>query len=78
MFSILIPTFNNLEYFKVCINSIERTCCRNLFNDNQMIFYKGFDDLSEKLNKYKKNSRTRKRIAKNRRDHYFKHVNLSS
>ena len=24
MFSILIPTFNNLEYLKICINSINK------------------------------------------------------
>ena len=24
MFSILIPTFNNLEYLKICINSIKK------------------------------------------------------
>jgi glycosyltransferase involved in cell wall biosynthesis len=53
----------------------EKTNFRNLFNDKQMIFYKNFDDLSEKLNKYKKDSITRKRIAKNGRDHYFKHFN---
>jgi glycosyltransferase involved in cell wall biosynthesis len=53
----------------------EKTCFRNLFNDKQMIFYKDFNDLSEKLNKYKKDSKTRKRIAKNGRDHYFKYFN---
>ena len=24
MFSILIPTFNNLEYLKICINSLKK------------------------------------------------------
>ena len=45
------------------------------FSDNQLIFYKNIDDLSYKLNKYKKDHKERKRIAKNGRNFYFKHFN---
>ena len=33
MFSILIPTFNNLEYLKICIKSLKK----NSFYKNQII-----------------------------------------
>ena len=29
MFSILIPTFNNLEYLKICINSLKKNSLYN-------------------------------------------------
>jgi len=45
------------------------------FSDNQLIFYKNIDDLGYKLNKYKKDHKERKRIAKNGRNFYFKHFN---
>ena len=35
MFSIIIPTFNNLEYLKICINSINK----NSKFDHEIIFY---------------------------------------
>jgi len=35
MFSIIIPTFNNLEYLKICINSIKK----NSKFDHEVIFY---------------------------------------
>ena len=47
----------------------------NFFSDNQLIFYKNIEDLSYKLNKYKKDTKDRKRIAKNGRDFYFKYFN---
>ena len=45
------------------------------FSDNQLIFYKNIDDLSDKLNKYKRDHNERKRIARNGRNFYFKHFN---
>tara|TARA_B100000767_G_C19772739_1_gene540933 strand:+ start:300 stop:2423 length:2124 start_codon:yes stop_codon:yes gene_type:complete len=45
------------------------------FNENQLIFYKGIDDLSYKINKYKRDEKDRKRIAKNGKNFYFKHFN---
>ena len=47
----------------------------NYFSDNQLVFYKDIDDLSYKLNKYKKDHKNRKRIAKNGREFYFKNFN---
>ena len=47
------------------------------FTDNHLIFYKNIEDLSYKINKYKKDEKDRKRIAKNGRDFYFKHFNSS-
>ena len=35
MFSIIIPTFNNLEYLKLCIKSIKK----NSFYDHELIFH---------------------------------------
>ena len=45
------------------------------FTDDQLIFYKDIEDLSDKLNKYKKDHKSRKRIARNGRNFYFKHFN---
>ena len=45
------------------------------FTDKQLVFYKNIEDLSYKLNKYKKDTKDRKRIAKNGRDFYFKYFN---
>jgi len=47
----------------------------NFFSDNQLIFYKNIEDLSYKLNKYKIDTKQRKKIAKNGRDFYFKYFN---
>ena len=35
MFSIIIPTFNNLEYLKLCIKSIKK----NSFYDHELILH---------------------------------------
>ena len=49
------------------------------FNDflsnDQIIFYENINDLSYKLNKFKKDHKERKRIAKNGRDIYLKRFN---
>ena len=49
MFSILIPTFNNLEYLKVCINSINK----NSNFDHQIIIHvnEGSDGTIEYIKK---------------------------
>jgi glycosyltransferase involved in cell wall biosynthesis len=48
MFSILIPTFNNLEYLKICIDSLKK----NSFIDHQIIVHvnEGTDGTLEYLN----------------------------
>ena len=45
------------------------------FSNKELVFYKNEDDLSEKLNKFKKDVKSRKEIAKKGRDFYFKHFN---
>ena len=47
----------------------------HFFSDDQMIFYNNLDDLSYKINKYKRDTNDRKRIAKNGRDFYIKEFN---
>ena len=53
----------------------EKTNYNDFFNNKQIILYKDISDLSEKLNKYKKDYKSRNIIAKNGRDHYFKYFN---
>ena len=52
---------------------------KNCFDDflpkNSFINYKDFNDLSYKLNKYKKDSKVRIQIAKNGRNFYLRHIN---
>ncbi|MDA7565271.1 glycosyltransferase [Candidatus Pelagibacter sp.] len=52
-----------------------RTKFNELFTDGQLIFYKDIDDLGYKINKYKKDIKKRKLIAKNGRDFYLKNLN---
>ena len=40
-----------------------------------MIFYNNLSDLSEKIQKYKKNNKERKAIARNGKIKYFKYFN---
>ena len=47
----------------------------DFFTKDQMIFYKNIEDLSYKLNKYKRDVKDRNRIAKNGRDVYLKKFN---
>ena len=55
MFSILIPTFNNLEYLKVCINSIKKN---SKFNHQLIIHVNEGTDGTLKYIKEKKLSHT--------------------
>ena len=55
----------------------ENTHFGNFLKSNQVIFYKNFEDLSYKINKYKKDDKSRRRIAKNGKDAYFKNFNSS-
>ena len=47
----------------------------DFFSDNEVIFYKSLSDLSYKLNKYKKDEKTGKKIAKMGKQKYFKYFN---
>ena len=47
----------------------------DFFSNKEIIFYKDLNDLSYKLNKFKKDKTNRKRIAKNGKKFYFKYFN---
>jgi len=53
----------------------ERTLFSDLIGKNSIVHYSNFDDLSYKINKYKKDTKIAKKIAKNGRDIYLKHFN---
>ena len=52
---------------------------KTLFNDfltkEHIVFYDNIDDLTDKLNKFKKDTKSRKRIAQNGRNYYLKYFN---
>ena len=47
----------------------------DFFTNNEIIFYDGIDDLSQKIKKYKKNDKDWRRIAKNGYKKYHKYFN---
>ena len=53
----------------------KKTLFNNFLTEDQVIFYKDIDDLSYKLNKYKRDKNEAKRIAKNGRDTYLNNFN---
>jgi hypothetical protein len=53
----------------------ERTCYSDFFTNKEIVTYKNYDDLIEKLYKYKKNDSERKLIAKNGKMKYLKYFN---
>jgi len=52
-----------------------KTQMNDFFNNNEIIFYNGINDLSEKIKFYKKNEKSRVKIAKNGKKKYFKLFN---
>ena len=52
-----------------------KTKFNHFFSTDQIIFYDNLDDLSYKINKYKKDVKERKRIAKNGNEFYLKEFN---
>ncbi len=50
----------------------KKTQLGDFFSDKEVVFYKNVEDLSEKLNYFKKNDRLRKKIASNGRKKYFR------
>jgi hypothetical protein len=52
-----------------------RTCLDNFFNDKEIVFYKDIEDLTYKINKFKKDVKNGKKIAKQGRKKYFKYFN---
>ncbi|MDA8567411.1 glycosyltransferase [Candidatus Pelagibacter bacterium] len=53
----------------------KKTQMNDFFNNNEIIFYNGINDLSEKIKFYKKNEKLRVKIAKNGKKKYFKLFN---
>ena len=53
----------------------KKTCFNDFLTDRQIVFYNNINDLSYKLDKYKKDTKDAKNIAKNGRDIYLKHFN---
>ena len=62
---------NSRKRFSCLID--EKTEYRNFFNDNEMIFYKNVNDLSEKLKFLM--IKKRRSIAKNGKDKYMRYFN---
>ena len=55
----------------------KKTEMDDFFNKNEIVFYENLTDLSEKIIFYKKNEKSRKKIAKNGKMKYFKLFNES-
>ena len=53
----------------------KKTCFNDFLTKDEIIFYKDIDELSYKINKYKKDKNEAKRIAKNGRNTYLKNFN---
>jgi len=53
----------------------EKTYFNDFFTKDQIVFYKDLNDLSYKINKYKKDHNSRKRIAQNGKNFYLKEFN---
>jgi glycosyltransferase involved in cell wall biosynthesis len=53
----------------------KKTYLSDFFSNDEMIFYKDIDDLVNKLEKFKKDKKTGKNIAKKGRDKYFRFFN---
>ena len=52
-----------------------KTQLNDFLNTKEVIFYENLEDLSEKLNYFKKNDNLRKKYAKNGKEKYFKYFN---
>ena len=55
----------------------EKTLYSDYFSKNEIVTYKNYSDLIEKIKKYKKDDNERKRIAKNGKKKYLKYFNSS-
>ena len=53
----------------------EKTKYRDFFSNDEMIFYKNINDLSEKIIKLSRDDKLRRKIAKKGKDKYMKHFN---
>ena len=53
----------------------KKTSLDDFFNNNEIVFYNGLNDLAEKIKFYKKNEKSRIKIAKNGKKKYFRLFN---
>tara|TARA_B110000977_G_scaffold80676_1_gene107985 strand:- start:1645 stop:3771 length:2127 start_codon:yes stop_codon:yes gene_type:complete len=53
----------------------EKTCFDDFISNDKIIYYQNLEDLGDKLNKYKKDHKARKLIAKNGKDFYMRELN---
>ena len=56
----------------------KKTYLSDFFTNKEMVFYKDIDDLSYKINKYKKDVKIGKKIASLGKKKYFKYFNSST
>ena len=56
----------------------KKTFLSDFFSNKEMVFYKDIDDLSYKINKYKKDTKIGKKIAKLGKKKYFKYFNSTT
>ena len=56
----------------------EKTQYRNFFNDNEMVFYKNLNDLSEKIKKISSDDTLRRNIARKGKIKYMKYFNSTN
>jgi len=52
-----------------------KTQLNDFFDDDEVVFYKNVDDLSEKLNYFRENDSSRKKIARKGQEKYFRCFN---
>jgi spore maturation protein CgeB len=52
-----------------------KTQLNDFFDDDEVVFYKNVDDLSEKLNYFRENDSSRKKIARKGQEKYFRYFN---
>ncbi len=53
----------------------KKTCFNDFLSNKEIVFYNDIGDLSDKINKYKKDKKEARKIAKNGRDTYLKNFN---
>ena len=53
----------------------EKTMFRDFFNDNEMVFYKNIENLSELISKLARDERKRKKIGQKGKEKYLRYFN---
>ena len=53
----------------------KKTCYSDFLSNKEIVFYNDINDLSDKINKYKRDTKEARKIAKNGRNTYLKNFN---